>query len=126
MKIFNKLFSLIVCLLLISCQFQKNIVISSIKDNNQYYLKFDYLTDKDNHVLSLKENDHIKVEYQIEDGEVDILIGMENEEYLYKGNKIDKGDFILVTSKEGMYNIKIEYKEAKGEIKIFNKGEIYA
>ena len=72
----------------------------------------------DCHVLTLRENEVLSVEYSIDRGNVDLVIGLEKEKPIYKGNDIEDGKFEVIVPRDGEYRITVKAKHAIGSIAI--------
>ena len=66
----------------------------------------------------LEKDDVLSVEYSIDRGNVDLVIGLEKEKPIYKGNDIEDGKFEVIVPREGEYKITVEAKHAIGLIAI--------
>lgn len=100
---------------------QKVFVGNIEKDSDAYILEFEKMNQTESHSLNLTKDDVLSVEYQIDQGQVDLVIGMEKEKAIYTGNDIDNGKFSVVVPKDGEYIMTIKAKNAKGTIKIYAK-----
>lgn len=100
---------------------QKVFVGNIEKDSDAYILEFEKMNQTESHTLNLSKDDVLSVEYQIDQGQVDLTIGMEKEKAIYTGNEIDSGKFSVVVPEDGEYIISVKAKNAKGTIKIYAK-----
>lgn len=66
--------------------------------------------------MKLTEGDRIQVHISHTSGNVDVIVGENGEELIYKGTEQEKADFILTIPKTGCYHISATGRRAKGEI----------
>ncbi|MDO4614656.1 MAG: hypothetical protein Q4B15_03410 [Lachnospiraceae bacterium] len=96
-----------------------------ISDPGHFALRFDRMNMTDSEIVVLQEGDVLHVSWQIEKGNVDIVIGQENENPVYKANDRvagDEADFYVEISKSGYYTITVSVREAKGIIDFLKIG----
>mgnify|MGYP003292217668 CR=1 FL=1 len=89
---------------------------SNVKNQDHYDLSFKIMNEEDSHVFTCGEGDEIKVDFSIEKGNVDILVAMEEEKPLYKGNQVDQASFSLIVPKDGDYVITVKAEHAAGNL----------
>ena len=90
-----------------------------ISDPEHFALRFDRMNTADSEIMALEEGNALHVSWQIESGHVDIAIGMEGEEAVYRADDRpagDKADFYVEISQTGSYTITVSAREAKGQI----------
>ena len=90
-----------------------------ISNPGRYTLRFDRMNMTDSETMALAEGDALHVSWQIESGRVDIAIGIEGEEAIYRADDRpagDKADFDVEIPKTGSYTITVSAREAKGQI----------
>ena len=90
-----------------------------ISDQGRFALQFDRMNRTDSETLSLAEGDALRVSWQIESGQIDVTIGMEDEEALYRANDRaagDEADFCVEIPQTGSYTITVTARDAKGRI----------
>ena len=66
--------------------------------------------------MKLTEGYQIQVHISHTSGNVDVIVGENGEELIYKGTEQEKADFILTIPKTGFYHISVTGHRAKGEI----------
>ena len=66
--------------------------------------------------MKLTEGDQIQVHISHTAGNVDVIVGENGEEPIYKGTEQENADFILTVPKTGCYYISVTGHRAKGEI----------
>ncbi len=90
-----------------------------ISDPDCFSLQFVRMNMTDSETMALEEGDTLHVSWRIESGHVDILIGMESEEPVYRADDRaagDDADFYVEIPKTGTYTITVSAREAKGRI----------
>lgn len=90
---------------------------NSVKNQDNFFLRFTRMSKTDAHIIKAEAGDVISVEFEIEKGRVDIVIGAEGDEPIYFGNDVDSGKFELPVSAAGQYSAVGQYKvtvEARG------------
>ena len=90
-----------------------------ISDPGRFALQFERMNRTDSETLSLAEGDALRVSWQIESGQIDVTIGMEGEEALYRANDRaagDEADFCVEIPQTGSYTIIVTARDAKGRI----------
>jgi hypothetical protein len=66
--------------------------------------------------MKLTEGYQIQVHISHTSGNVDVIVGENGEELIYKGTEQENADFILTIPKTGCYHISVIGHRAKGEI----------
>ena len=90
-----------------------------ISDPGHFALQFDWMNRTDSETVSLLEGDALRVSWEVESGQIDVTIGMEGEEALYRANDRaagDEADFCVETPQTGSYTITVIARDAKGRI----------
>lgn len=90
-----------------------------VKNPDCYTLEFSEMNQEDSHTLDLHEGDTLSIDYSIDRGNVDLSVGILEEDTIYKGNDIDSAVFDLVIPKDGNYKITVSSKHASGFINIY-------
>lgn len=109
---------LVVCVSCCVLDNQSSFTGSSVKNADRYTLDFSVMNQSDSHVLTCKEGDTLHVSFSIAKGTVDLLIGMEGQSPIYRGNAISDGDFGVVVPQSGDYKITVNAKKAAGELEV--------
>lgn len=115
------LVSVIVVLFLAVFLFYENVNIfkgNRVKNPNSYTMEFQSMNQKDSHVMALKAEDVLDIEYEILKGRVDLTIGIDGEKPIYKGTKLEAGSFQVIIPADGDYRITIKAKHAAGTFKL--------
>lgn len=66
--------------------------------------------------MKLTEGDQIQVHISNIVGTVDVIVGENGEEPIYKGTEQENADFILTVPKTGCYYISVTGHRARGEV----------
>ncbi len=90
----------------------------STKTSECYILDFEEMNQMDCHVLTLRENEVLSVEYSIYKGRVDFSVEAGSDTSVFKGNNIDSGKFELIIPSDGEYEIVVNAKHASGVVEI--------
>ncbi len=94
---------------------------SSVKNSDRYNLEFSKMNGEDSTVINLREGDMLSVNFDVSKGRVDISIGIEGENPIYKGDDINNGNFTVEIEQSGEYQISVNAKHAAGLIDIMLK-----
>lgn len=94
---------------------------SRVRNPDCYTLDFDIMNQMDSHSIVLSRGAIMSVDFAIEKGEVDLTIGIDGEEPIYRGNGINEGAFDLGIPADGCYRITVDAKHAKGYIYIYGR-----
>ena len=81
-----------------------------------FRMEYSILDREESAEMKLTEGDRIQVHISHTSGNVDVIIGENGEELIYKGTEQEKADFILTIPKTGCYHISVTGHRAKGEI----------
>ena len=90
-----------------------------ISDPGRFALQFERMNRTDSETVSLAEGDALRVSWEIESGQIDVTIGMEDEVALYRANDRSAGDdadFCVEIPQTGSYTITVTARDAKGRI----------
>ena len=79
-------------------------------------MEYSILDKEESAELELTEGDRIQVHISHASGNVDVIVGQNGEEPIYKGTEQENADFILTVPKNGCYHISVTGHRAKGEI----------
>ena len=66
--------------------------------------------------LNLTEGDRLEVSLSHTEGSVDVTVGMEGKEPIYRGNGQQNAEFVLEIAETGNYHISVSGHQAKGNI----------
>lgn len=89
---------------------------SRVGNPDGYWLDFSYMDKSDSQTMYLESGDILKVTYEIEDGRIDVTIGISDQEPIYRGNNVQTGNFELHIREAGEYAISVNASEASGRL----------
>ena len=104
------------CLLLSGCGEKGAFDGSKISDEMGFRMEYSILDREESAEMMLTEGDQIQVHISHTAGNVDVIVGENGEEPIYKGTAQENADFILTVPKTGSYQISVTGHRAKGEI----------
>ena len=105
-----------ICLLLSGCGGKSTFDGSRTSDETGFRMEYSNLDKVESAELKLTEGDRIQVHISHTAGNVDVIVGENGEEPIYKGTEQENADFILTVPKTGCYHISVTGHRAKGEI----------
>ena len=109
-------------IIFISCGEQRVRCETGINNLDHYYiLEFEKMNQEESYVISACKDDVFDVNFRIDQGRVDFIIGMDGEAPIYKGNNIETGMFEVIAPEDGEYRITVNAKRASGFIKVYAK-----
>ena len=104
------------CLLLPGCGGKSAFDGSRISSETEFRMEYSILDKEESAEMKLTEGDQIQVHISHITGDVDVIVGENGEEPIYKGTEQENADFILTVPKTGCYHISVTGHRAKGEI----------
>ena len=104
------------CLLLSGCGGKSAFDGSRIFSETVFRMEYSILDREESAEMMLTEGDQIQVHISHTAGNVDVIVGENGEEPIYKGTEQENADFILTVPKTGCYHISVTGHRAKGEI----------
>ena len=107
---------LAICLLLSGCGGKTTFDGSKTSDETGFRMEYSILDKEESAELELTEGDQIQVHISHTAGNVDVIVGWNGEDPIYKGTGQKNADFILTVPKTGCYHISVTGHRAKGEI----------
>ena len=107
---------LVICLLLTGCGGNSTFDGSRTSDDIGFRMEYSILDKEESAEMKLTEGDQIQVHILHIAGNVDVIVGENGEEPIYKGTEQENADFILTVPKTGCYHISVTGHRAKGEI----------
>ena len=107
---------LAMCFLLSGCGGKSAFDGARTSDETGFRMEYSILDKEESAELKLTEGDQIQVHISHTAGNVDVIVGRNGEEPIYKGTEQDNADFILIIPKTGCYHISVSGHRAKGEI----------
>ena len=107
---------LAMCLLLTGCGGKSTFEGSRTSSETEFRMEYIVLDKEESAELELSEGDQIQVRISHTAGNVDVTVGQNGEEPIYRGSGQENADFILTISKTGSYQISVTGRRAKGEV----------
>ena len=107
---------LVMGLLLTGCGQKNTFDGSRISNETEFRMEYSILDREESAEMKLTECDRIQVHISHTSGNVDVIVGENGEELIYKGTEQEKADFILTIPKTGCYHNSVTCHRAKGEI----------
>ncbi|MDO4176959.1 MAG: hypothetical protein Q4D99_05735 [Bacillota bacterium] len=107
---------LAMCFLLSGCGKKSNFDGSRISGETVFRMEYSILDKEESAEMKLTEGDQIQVHISHTAGNVDVIVGENGEEPIYKGTEQENADFILTVPETGCYHISVTGHRAKGEI----------
>ena len=107
---------LAMCLLLTGCGRNNTFEGSNTSDETGFRMEYSILDKEESAELKLTEGDQIQVHISHTTGNVDVIVGQNDEEPIYKGTEQENADFVLTVPKTGCYHISVTGHRVNGEI----------
>lgn len=85
-------------------------------DKDSFFLDCNYFSGTESRSFELIAGDEIEVNYVWMGGRFDVTIGQLGKEAIYTGNDIRSGAFVVEVQESGVYEIKVNGKEAEGSL----------
>ena len=89
---------------------------SSVSDASGFLMDYRILNREESADLTLTEGDRLLVSLSHTEGTVDVTVGMEGQEPIYRGNGQQNAEFVLEIAETGNYHISVSGHQAKGNI----------
>ena len=105
-----------ICLLLSGCGGKSTFDGSRISDETEFRMEYNILDKEESAELKLTEGDQLQVSISHTTGNVDVIVGRNGEEPIYKGTGQENADFVLTIPQTGAYQISVRGHRAKGKI----------
>ena len=107
---------LVICLLQIGCGKNNTFEGSKISNETGFRMEYSILDKEESAELMLTEGDQIQVSISHTSGNVDVTVGEDGEEPIYKGTGQENAYFILTIPKTGKYQFSVAGHRAKGKV----------
>ncbi len=107
---------LAMCLLLTGCGGKSAFEGSMTSDETGFRMEYSILDKEESAEMKLTEGDQIQVHISHTAGNVDVIVGRNGEEPIYKGTGQENADFILTVPETGLYLISVTGHRAEGEL----------
>ena len=85
-------------------------------DASGFRMEYSILNREESADLTLTEGDCLLVSLSHTEGTVDVTVGMEGQEPVYRGRGQQNAEFVLEIAKTGNYHISVSGHQAKGNI----------
>ena len=89
---------------------------SRVSDASGFRMEYSILNREETAELVLQAGEQLRVTLSHTEGTVDVTVGMEGQEPIYRGNGHQNADFILEIAETGNYHISVTGHQAKGSI----------
>ena len=89
---------------------------SRAADASGFRMEYSMLNREESADLTLREGDCLRVSLSHTDGSVNVTVGMEGQEPIYRGNGHQNAEFVLEIAETGSYHIFVSGHQAKGNI----------
>ena len=107
---------LAMCLLFTGCGGKSTFDGSRTSSETEFRMEYNILDKEESDELNLTKGDQIHVSISHTAGNVDVIVGQNGKEPIYKGTGQENADFILTIPKTGCYFISVTGHRAKGAI----------
>ena len=107
---------LVMCLLFAGCEGKSSFDGVRVSSETEFRMEYSILDKEESAEMKLTEGDQIQVHISHTTGNVDVTVGQNGEEPIYKGIGQKNADFILTVPKTGCYIFSVTGHQAKGEI----------
>lgn len=87
---------------------------SRVSDASGFRMEYSILDREESADLNLTEGDRLKVFLSHTEGSVDVIVGMEGQKPIYRGNGQQNADFVLEIAETGTCHISVSGHRAKG------------
>ena len=89
---------------------------SRVSDASGFRMEYSILNREESADLNLTEGDRLRVSLSHTEGSADVIVGMEGQAPIYRGNGQQNADFVLEILEKGNYHISVSGHQAKGNI----------
>ena len=89
---------------------------SRVSDASGFRMEYSILNQEESADLTLREGDCLRVSLSHTEGTVDVTVGMNGKEPIYRGNGQQNAEFVLEILEKGNYHISVSGHQAKGNI----------
>ena len=110
------LVAMVALVFLCSCGSDATFDGSKTGDANHFDIEFNALNTSYTHELDMNEGESIDVQIEAESGDISLSIQKENEEPIYRGNKVESANFKVGVESAGKYTLTVTGKKAKGHV----------
>ena len=89
---------------------------SRVSDTSSFRMEYSMLNREESADLNLSEGDRLQVDLSHTEGTVNVTVGLEGKEPIYRGSRQQNADFILEIDEPGSYHISVSGHQAKGYV----------
>ena len=89
---------------------------SRVSNASGFRMEYSILNREESVDLTLTEGDRLQVSLSHTEGSVDVTVGMEGQEPVYRGRGQQNAEFVLEIAKTGNYHISVSGHQAKGNV----------
>ena len=89
---------------------------SRISNASEFQMEYSVLNREETAELVLQAGEQLRVTLSHTEGTVDVTVGMEGQEPVYRGRGQQNAEFVLEIAKTGNYHISVSGHQAKGNI----------
>ena len=102
--------------LLIGCRTGSVFDGSRVSDASGFRMEYSILNREESAELNLEEGNRLQISLSHTEGTVDVTVGMEGQEPIYRGRGQQNAEFVLEIAETGNYHISVTGHQAKGNI----------
>ena len=102
--------------LLTGCGTGSVFVGSRISNASEFQMEYSVLNREETAELVLQAGEQLRVTLSHTEGTVDVTVGMEGQEPIYRGRGQQNAEFVLEIAKTGNYHISVSGHQAKGNV----------
>ena len=85
-------------------------------DASGFRMEYSILNREESADLNLTEGDRLRISLSHTEGTVDVIVGINRKEPIYRGNGQQNADFVLEIAETGTYHISVSGHQAKGNV----------
>jgi len=89
---------------------------SRVSDAYGFRMEYSILNREESADLNLTEGDRLRIFLSHTEGSVDVIVRLEGQEPIYRGNGQQNANFVLGISETGTYHISVSGYQAKGSV----------
>jgi len=89
---------------------------SRVSNASGFRMEYSMLNREESADLDLAEGDRLQINLSHTEGTVDVTVGMEGKEPIYRGNRQQNAGFILEIPETGNYQLSVSGHQAKGNV----------
>ena len=87
---------------------------SWVSDESGFRMEYSILNREESADLNLTEGDRLRISLSHTEGSVDVIVRLEGQEPIYRGNGQQNAEFVLEIAETGNYHISVSGHQAKG------------